>query len=244
MTNRRLHQGPLLPEDEVRRVTALAEPPFAVTAVADPPGKQAVAGALALADVIRMRHRAMFDDMVREIRWTDGEARAHGDGLDLRTLDLPAASRALLPVLRRLPWLRLALPAARLGDTARALVHGSSHVCCLSSTDPPTPDTMVAAGRATERLWLAATRAGLALHPWTVSTLELLRLDAFDGEGFTTAERAEVGRMGERLRAAFGLPEAAWPVFVFRLSSAPPPDVRALRQPWETFTTIQEVAGD
>ncbi|BCB75632.1 hypothetical protein GCM10022251_27590 [Phytohabitans flavus] len=243
VTNRRLHQGPPLAEDEVRRLTATAEstdPCLAVTAVADPDGKRAVAAALGLADAVRMRHRAMFDDMVQEIRWTEREARAQRDGLDLRSLDLPAATRALLPVLRRLPWVRLLLPSARLGDTARTLVLGCSHVCCLSTTAEPTPDAMVAAGRAVQRLWLEATRAGVAVHPWTVSTLELLRLEVFAGAGFTAAERAAVARMGGELRAAFGLPAQARPIFVFRLSTAPPPAVRALRQPWETFTTIQE----
>ncbi|MGN9908426.1 nitroreductase family protein [Phytohabitans sp. LJ34] len=243
VTNRRLHKGPPLDDERVRRLAAAAsaaDPSSAVSAVSDPDGKRVVAEALGLADAVRMRHRAMFDDMVREIRWSEREARGRLDGLDVRSLDLPAATRALLPVLRRLPWVRRLLPAARLGDTARALVRGCSHVCCLYTTAGSTPDAMVAAGRATQRLWLEATRAGVAVHPWTVSTLELLRLEAFRGEGFTPSEQRAVAWMGGLLRAAFDVPAKARPVFVFRLSTAPPPAVRALRRPWQTFTTIQE----
>jgi hypothetical protein len=108
----------------------------------------------------------------------------------------------------------------------------------LSTSSELERETMVAAGRALQRLWLSATRDGLAVHPWTVSPLELIRLERFGGAGFTARERRAVARIAERLRDSFGLPRAETPVFVMRLSEAVPPSVRSLRLPWQSFTTV------
>jgi hypothetical protein len=241
VTNRRLFDGTVLPDADIRSLAGAAveaSPGCAVATVSTVDGKRAVARALGVADALRMRHPVMFADMVREMCWSERETLARHDGLDLNTLELPGSTAALLSLLRRFPGLRLLLPAARLGDTARSLVLGCSHVCCLSVPAPLTPEAMVAAGTALQRLWLAATRDGLSLHPWTVSTLQLIRLESFAGEGFTAPEREAVAGLGAELRAAFGLSRDRMPVFVFRLSKAPPPTARSLRRPWQSFTTI------
>jgi hypothetical protein len=241
VTNRRTDAGPPIAEDAVRRLAGVVsevDGAFGVAAVSAPDRRREVAAALGLADAVRMRNRAMFADMVAEICWSEREARDRREGLDIRTLELPAATAGLLAVLKRFPWLRTLLPPARLGDTARSLVANCSHICCLSTSTALTPDAMVGAGMAMERLWLTATRDGFAVHPWTVSTFLLARLEVFDGAGFSAAERARVARIGQGLRAGFGLAPEDRPVFVFRLTQAPPPAARSLRLPWQSFTTV------
>jgi nitroreductase len=238
VTNRRLHEGAPLAETDVQRLVDAAGAMVAVSTMSTVDGKRAVAEALGAADALRMRHPVMFADMVREMRWSARETQDQRDGLDLGTLELPAGTIRLLSLLRRFPWLRRLLPAGRLGDTARTLVQGCSHVCCLAVAGPAAPWSMVVAGMAMQRLWLTATRDGISVHPWTVSTLQLVRLESFGGEGFSDAEREAVKRMGADLRAAFGLEPAQTPVFVFRLSKAPPPTARSLRRPWQSYTTI------
>ena len=238
VTNRRLHEGAPLADDAVRRLVDAAGGMVTVATVSTVDGKAAVARALGAADALRMRHPVMFADMVREMRWSERETRDERDGLDLATLELPASTLRLLALLRRFPRLRRLLPAARLGDTARTLVLGCSHVCCLAIPGPLEPWKVITAGMAMQRLWLTATRDGIGVHPWTVSTLQLIRLESFGGEGFSEPEREEVKRFGAELRAAFGLRPEQIPVFVFRLSKAPPPTARSLRRPWQSYTTI------
>jgi hypothetical protein len=240
VTNRRLSDAVTLAEADVRRLTALAadvDASCAITALCDPDRQREVARVLGAADVLRMRNAAMFADMVAEICWSEREAADRLDGLDLPTLELPGSTTALLSVLRRLPRLRALIPAGKLADTARSLVLGSSHICCLSTSEAVRPEVMINAGTALQRVWLSATRDGLALQPWTVSTLQLLRLESFGGAGYTARERDTVARIGRDLRAAFDLPASRTPLFVFRLSTAPPPTARSLKRPWQSFTT-------
>jgi nitroreductase len=241
VTNRRPFDGARIAEDEIHRLAGVVEEAdraFMLTAVSAPDRKRDVAKALGVADAVRMRNGAMFADMVRELCWSEREAAARREGLDLRTLELPAGTEKLLSLLKRFPRLRTLLPADRLGDTARSLIGACSHVCCLSTSSALTEDAMVRAGMAMERLWLSATRRGISVHPWTVSTFLLTRLEVFAGAGFTAAEREKVVQIGRGLREGFGLASDDRPVFVFRLSTAPPPTARSLRLPWQSFTTV------
>jgi hypothetical protein len=242
VTNRRLSDGSQLPESEVRHladIVAGLDTGYRLTAVSAAAGKRKVAYALGLADATRMRHRRLFAEMVAEICWSTEESLARQEGLDLTTLELPASTVRLLSLLRRFPRLRTLLPRARLADTARSLVRGCSHVCCLSTSSPLTPEAIVLAGRAFQRLWLDATRRDISVHPWSVSTFMLIRVEVFGGAGLSGAERNEVAGMGQALRDAFGLAPDETPVFVFRLSKAPPPTARSLRLPWQSFTTVE-----
>jgi hypothetical protein len=241
VTNRRPFDGGRIAEDEITRLRGVVtetDEAFRLTAVSATDRKRHIAEVCGVADALRMRHSRMFADMVRELCWSEREAAARQEGLDLRTLELPASTGKLLSALKRFPRLRTLLPSARLGDTARSLIGTCSHVCCLSTSSVLTGDVMVAAGMAMERLWLSATRHDICVHPWTVSTFMLTRLEVFAGAGFTAAERETVARIGRRLREEFGLVPDDRPVFVFRLFKAPPPTARSLRLPWQSFTTV------
>ncbi|GFJ84164.1 nitroreductase family protein [Phytohabitans houttuyneae] len=87
VTNRDLHQGLPLDDAVVGRLAATADPSVAVHAFGG--AKDAHVAALGLADAIRMRHRVMFDDMIREICWTEREAVDRSEGLQIDTLGLP-----------------------------------------------------------------------------------------------------------------------------------------------------------
>jgi hypothetical protein len=244
VTNRRPWDGTALTDADLEPLMAAVDTALDLTAVSDPHAKAVIGRALGTADVLRMRNTTMFTDMTREMCWTDRETAARRDGLDLRTLELPGATVKLLSLLRRVPRLRLLLPARKLAETARLLVQNTSHICCLSTRDPLTRETMTAAGRSLQRLWLEATHAGLSVHPWTVGTLLLTRQEEFHGRGFTADESQQVRLLGQDLRRGFGLLPQDRPVFVFRLFKSPPPSARSLRRPWQSFTTMQESSDE
>ena len=244
VTNRRPGDGTELTEAELAPLRATVDESLEFTTVSAPEPKALIGRALGTADVLRMRNTTMFADMVREMCWTDRETAERRDGLDLRTLELPGATVKLLSLLRRVPRLRTLLPAQKLAETAHGLVQNTSHICCLSTREPLTRESMTAAGRSLQRLWLEATRAGLSVHPWTVGALLLTRQEVFHGQGFTATETQGVLALGRNLRRGFGLQPRDCPVFVFRLFKSPPPAARSLRRPWQSFTILRESTDD
>ncbi len=240
-TNRQPWDGAELGEGEIGALSdVIADLPgydLHVCSGAEP--KARAAEILGRADVVRMRHPVLHEQMFSEVRWSEAEARATGDGVDVRTLEVPTPAVWVMKMLSSRTIAGL-VPTAALMAMTRDPITSCSHVCCLSMPSRPTATTMVATGQALERVWLEATRLGLALSPWAVAPFFAFRALYFDGEGFSEEENATMRGVDGGLRELLDVPESADPAFVFRLSRAAPPSTRSFRLPWEDYTELTQ----
>jgi nitroreductase len=240
-TNRRFHEGAVLPQstlDELKQATE-EWPRAQLAAVSEASSKRRLARVLGGADVVRTRHSTMFSEMMSEVRWSDEEATRTRDGLALSTLELSAADRLALRALNAWPALRRVVPRGAMENAALAPVMACSHVCLLSLEGDLTPEAMVNAGRAVQRLWLKATSLELSLQPMTALPFMVLRARFHAGAGFTRVEAEEVLRLGSELGELYSLSGDQLPIFVFRLSKTGPASNRALRRPQQTLYAIE-----
>jgi molybdopterin/thiamine biosynthesis adenylyltransferase/nitroreductase len=127
------------------------------------------------------------------LSWIHLDRRAPGfaeDGFTSATLRLAPPVAAAMRLLKRSASARLLAVRMRLPDLmaadARATLRASGAVFALCSGDR-TPHGRIESGRALLALWLAATRAGLALQPVNFALDSPLTRDAF-------ADLAGVGR--------------------------------------------------
>jgi nitroreductase len=120
----------------------------------------------------------------------------------------------------------------------------SAHFALIAPTEPVRASDHVAAGRAMQRLWLAATGAGLALQP-SYTPLVFARY-AREKRRFTSmpdAARA-AGRVAQRLDQLLGADKAARAVFMGRLGPARARAAgRSLRLPLERLIVTDRSAG-
>jgi nitroreductase len=117
---------------------------------------------------IRFEHEPFHEELYRNLRFTAAEAERTRDGLDVATLQLPAALAWLLSALRT--WRRMKIFNALFGFSRTAAKQTAKEVRCSGAVGfltIPTSDTKayVEGGRAVERIWLSATRLGLGFHP-------------------------------------------------------------------------------
>jgi hypothetical protein len=89
-------------------------------------------------------------------------------------------------------------------------------------------------GRALQRMWLEATRHGLALQPWTGLPYLFARVERGGGAGLDAAEVAQLRELRTRYRAVFDLNHADAEVLLFRCGYAEAPTARSLRRPLAT----------
>ena len=88
---------------------------------------------------------------------------------------------------------------------------------------------LLEAGRGLMRLWLEATRRGLAIHPWGSPFLFQRLLEDRDSlEGW---ERDRADPRGRRVRRLVGLDRDRPILLILRMSRGAPPSVRSLRRP-------------
>ena len=85
------------------------------------------------------------------------------------------------------------------------------------------------AGRGLMRLWLEATRRGLAVHPWGSPFLFQRLLE--DGDSLEGWERDALTRAADGFQRVVGLDRDRPVLLILRISQGDPPSVRSLRRP-------------
>ena len=240
VTNRRLHEGPPVAEDTVDTLinAARALELCNLHALAAPKKKETAARILGRADGLRMFNQTLHQQMFEELRWSTEEAQKTGDGIDIATLEMPPEAAGQLGALRSYETLVKAVPREAVEAMAMPAVMGCSHICCLTVDGDINPKNLFLAGRSLQRMWLEATRQELAIQPWAVLPFFLIRSNLFPGTGFSEVEESQLKGLGKDLRSLFGFDSGEQPLFIFRLSKAPPPSARSLRLPWRQFTRV------
>lgn len=161
--------------------------------IADRPRIRRLAGLIAAGDRLRFEYRTFHAELFRQLRFTPDDVERSRDGLDLRLLALPPGGALALRMLRS--WKltsalnrcglskMLTLPSA--AAVRRSGVVGVLSVASVSARE------LIAAGRALERLWLAAAGEKLCVHPLGSLPILLRRLERSAGDGAATAPPAD-----------------------------------------------------
>jgi tRNA A37 threonylcarbamoyladenosine dehydratase len=185
-------------------------------------------------DRIRFTCQELHRELFKELRWTAKDAVQTRDGIDIDTLELSTAERALMRLLARpevaamIRWLGI---GSALAESAQKSVAASSAIGLLRLSSN-TPASWLNGGRVLERVWLQATALGLAFQPMTALLFMLEMLDSAAASAvFTPAERFHLRGLEERLGHVLGNPgDGTW-AMLFRLAHAPRASARALRLP-------------
>lgn len=234
-TNRRFYKGPKLPSTELDALSRAAER-FEGTRVVWLDGREArraVLGLVRAAEGERFRDPALHAELFSSIRFDLGWHRAADEGLAPGTLGVERPLRVVFAALRHraMPHvMRVSGSAALLGMRAGDLpCRLAPHVGVIASSLELAAGA-IAAGRALERVWLAATVKDLALQPLAASTLFAL-------EGYTQVRVA----LRSRLQRGWAkLTPDAHPHLVFRLGHAPKPALRNARRPVESYLALRD----
>lgn len=213
-----------------------------IIVVSNPQQLDEAAAVIGATDRIMYFSERMHHELTGEIRWTREEVERTRDGVDVATLELStvefaglklAMSWAGMEVLRRVGGGR------GIEKLSRDMVASASAIA-LVTVPGQGLDAYVRGGRAMERVWLAATREGVAMHPLSALVYLLARLEKGGGEGFSGGEIEKLRALRARVHELFGTdPERETEVLLFRLAVAGPPAVRALRRPVEDVLVFE-----
>lgn len=238
-TDRRKGSRSALPAEVVRNATAMAgEAGLESFYCSEPKALEAMAEIVGQTDLIRLLDPWGYRDFIQEIRWSDAEALETGDGVDIETLELTAAEKAGLQLLRD-PQLMQFLGLRGLGSGLAKMgsdsIRNAAGVFGIWSRMPETQvHDWLHFGRVMERLWLYFTEAGISCQPCAPFFFLYHRLKRAQEKEYVFAPE-----LSGRLQALSELlPEACGadirngtPVFMFRLfDSGLPPLKRAYRR--------------
>ncbi len=193
---------------------------------------RSLAWLVAATDRMRFEYQSFHEELYRQLRFSPQEAELTRDGLDLRCLEVPRLGAALLRWLR--PWPRMRslnrFGLSRLLSFPSVLVTWNTGTMGLLSTEVTTREGYLRAGRALERVWLTATKLGLAFHPLGSLPIYLSRLARQAGEGLTPGHQRSLERIARTFFQIFPKAKDQGLVLLFRLGEAPKPHTRSLRR--------------
>lgn len=233
-TNRRLGDG--RPLDEIHAAalrSAVAGSAVHLQLVSAVDARMRVGQILGAFDRIQCSVSALHAEIAAEMRWTEEEAERTRDGVDIATLELGAKEKLALQLVARQDVAAiLRTPGrGRALETSALQALTSSAAAGLIRVNGRTHRSFLEAGRAMQRVWLEATRLGLALQPWTAITFVAKLSGTMQAEIFTPGEAEEVRKLGEGLDEVFRERSSWTTAILFRVSHAKGPSACSRRRP-------------
>ncbi|TWT89720.1 hypothetical protein Mal64_00990 [Pseudobythopirellula maris] len=249
-TTRRMDANrPLTPEQQQALLDAAeAFPQVRIDWVEDE-DLRAVARLVGVGNRVRFEHQPFHAEIYENLRFTAEEALCTSDGLDVATLQLPLGAAGLMRVLRSWPLARIANSLGFSRGVARQAsqeVLTSSGVALLS-VDAANPECFVEGGRALQRVWLEATRLGLAFHPMASLPVFVAHAKRSCHSTLPPRQRGLITRMLDELHEQFPSLGDRTLQMSFRVGHGVPPARRTLRysteQVLQTAPTNEGVFG-
>ena len=208
--------------------------------VEDPAARARVAALASRNDRLLFEHPELHHGLYRWLRWSDRDTDRTGDGMPIGSLELHPAEQLGFRLLGSWPIARgcAGLRLTRMLPRRSVRVYRHSAAIGLLSVADNSPQQLVAAGSALQRVWLTATERGLAFQPITGMICLLWRCRFASGDGLSAAQRAWIEQTGEELAQWLPAVRDRMPVMLFRLGYAPAPTARARRLPIESVLDV------
>lgn len=233
-TNRKPYRRePLRAKDRDALQAAASAPGGLLRLVEGAPALDELAKAVSVNERLIMEHRGLHDFLFGMIRWSRSEERAK-PGLYVKTMELPPPVELMFRTVLR-SWRALtvlnALGFSRFIPTQSAPVYRASSAFGAIIVAGTEPRDYVLAGRAFERVWLAAVRAGAALQPTTALPYLAARIDKGEADMFSSEHQALIRDAYAPIARAFGLAGRERIAMLFRVGYADAPTATSAKVP-------------
>jgi molybdopterin/thiamine biosynthesis adenylyltransferase/nitroreductase len=193
-------------------------------------------------DRVRLLNKEGHHDFVHhEMRWTSEEAEKTRDGIDIKTLGLSNSQMAALGVIKSEQVISTIndLGGGKALDMLAKRTVSAASALCLLTLPKYELKSFFEGGRAMERLWLAATDLGLAIHP-LISPLYLFpRIVYGNGEGIDPKFVPVLRDLRKKFCELTDTGDDRAEVFLAKIAIAAEPELKSFRLPLEKTLIIE-----
>ncbi|MDD5451857.1 MAG: nitroreductase family protein [Desulfovibrionales bacterium] len=191
-----------------------------------------------LAKAVAIHDRMLFENenlhhfVFEHIRWSEKEGLQAKDGMPIKTMGLNPFQAMAFRLLGN--WALVS--SLNIFGLSHMLPFQSYKLCLGSSAmgliqmPGATPEDFVLGGRLLQRVWLTATKHGLAFHPMTGITFLIQRLYLDRELGFSETHKRLLEKAWDYLQSVFPVNRSKGIIMLFRLGYASPPPAQAPRR--------------
>ncbi|MCE6989502.1 Rv1355c family protein [Dyadobacter sp. CY323] len=197
---------------------------------------------MAIADIIGECDRVRllnpighYDFVNREMKWSPADAERDKDGIDIRTLGMDSSQMTALSIIKDeeiIRSLRTIDGAHALVEVARKSMETASGIGMITMPAYSYTD-FFRGGMAMERLWLQAEELGYAVHPQISPFYLFPRITHGQNAGLDDGEVTKLKELRKRFLQIVPLEDNIAEVFLFKIASAPKPEIKSYRLPLE-----------
>ncbi len=191
-----------------------------------------LAKAVAIHDRMLFENEKLHHFVFEHIRWSEKETLQTKDGMPIKTMGLNSLQATVFKLLGN--WGLVSF--LNIFGLSRIIPFQSYKLCIGSSAmgliqvPGTTPEDFVLGGRLLQRVWLTATKHGLAFHPMTGITFLIQRLHLDREPGFSEAHKKLLEKAWGYIQRVFPVDKSKGMIMLFRVGYAPPPLVHAPRK--------------
>ncbi len=183
-------------------------------------------------DRLRFFHDQGLIDFINEVRWSEKEAIATKDGIDIATLELSGAEKAAMGLLRdpsTIKFFRKFLMGYGLTKISKDTITTASSIFLLKTKDY-SPLAILNVGVVLQRLWIKANMLGLSFQPVSGMLFIFHRILNEKETGFTEIEKNEILELKQSFNTIFNKEVEQKDIFMFRINKAGEPSVKSYRR--------------
>jgi hypothetical protein len=176
-TNRLSYAPSPIAADIIETLSAMRLGNCSVLTLTDPERIHTIARWVRVASEVRFQTKELHEFLSRSLRFSETEAN-HGDGLDVRTLNLPVGGRAFLRLIKNWPTLNFLNLFEFYRFLASIEAHPVRNCATMIGVVGPLARTtdILDAGALMERAWIYLNSREIAVQPYYVVTDQLERL--------------------------------------------------------------------
>ena len=201
----------------------------------NPEDIQKIASILGVCDRIKLLYEPSHFEFFSKLRWSNDECARSGDGVHIDSMGLSPAEIIMLKMIKKQDVIRF-LSNLKGGQalefSARHSISSSSAIGLITVPNF-TPLNHVLAGKATQRMWLTATKSGIALQPLQTTITQFIHLENGNVNGMQNYMENELAEQYNEFKLLFNGNEKKSAAFLFRLSNAEQPTIRNYRKQLE-----------
>jgi tRNA A37 threonylcarbamoyladenosine dehydratase len=186
-------------------------------------------------DRMRLFHEQGISDFIKEVRWSEKEAKVTRDGIDIATLELSGAEKAAIGLLkdpRTVKFFRKFMMGYGLTKISKDTLLTASAVGLLQGGEF-NPQSYLNAGKVLQRIWIQANLMGISFQPVSAMLFIFNLVEREKNHGFSPEEEREINQIKDDFDSTLNLRKEKQNLFLFRLNQAGEPSVRSLRRPVE-----------
>jgi Nitroreductase family. len=234
-TNRKPYASRPISPDVLKRISELQEhfPTIGIAWTIDKFKLKQLGQLVSDADRLIFENERIHAHLFSTIRWTQAELENTRDGLPIQSLELGRAGSLAFRGLKRWSVVNFLnrFGFSRIAAKKSVMLMRRCSAAALITAPDTSHLSFMLAGRAFQRVWLQATKEGLAVQPMTAIIFLQLRSRLGDYEGLVGDHVAIIDKLRDDVHELHALPKDRVPAMILRIGFSSPPSVRTMRRP-------------